>query len=458
MKNKKIGYVAIEIIIILTVVFTSGVAGTVSMVKNSKTKHNTMVEKTEEVYSAAWNGDQGGTENNVGGNTTIKTEKATLVKGIEFNATIPNDTTKIIFTDIDAPNGKTLTDVSEEKNNSIVSWIEGTTYYVSTQNKKVQIVANDDCYRMFYNKVNVEYIDVGDLETKNVTSMNSMFQSTGQNTDEFEIYGLDNWDVSSVVDMTNMFNSSGRNAKKWNIGKLQNWKTTSCKNMSGMFASAGWSSSNFALDLSNWDMSNVTTISSMFNNAGYNSSIWNIGDLSNWNTSNITNMFWAFGTTGNKATEWTLGNLDNWDVSKVQTFYGTFYDSGLYATKWSIGDLSKWKTSSATNMSMMFGHTGFKAINFSLGDLSKWDVSKVSDMSAMFVECGYYSETWYIGDIKNWDVTNAVYMNKMFYRAGARANHYMDLTSWTNKVQKVTNYTEFNFNVESKVIAPEWLN
>ena len=327
--------------------------------------------------------------------------------------------------------------------------------------------------------------DIGDLggwDVSSVTDMSYMFRLAGEEATTWSLGDLSNWDVSSVTDMSYMFYWAGYNVETWNIGNLNAWNVSNVTDMSGMFSSAGSSATTFNIgDLGGWDVSNVTDMSEMFNSAGRYSTTFNIGDLGGWNVSNVTDMSRMF-STGSSATTWyigdlsdwdvsnvtdmssmfsiaggrsttfNIGDLSNWDVSNVTGMGWMFYGSGGRSTTFNIGDLSGWDVSNVTDMENMFGSAGDNATAFNLGDLSGWDVSNVTDMSGMFSSAGRYSTTFNIGDLSSWDVSNVTDMESMFENAGQSASYYMNLSGWT--VTNVSNSTDFNLNVETKVIAP----
>jgi len=111
----------------------------------------------------------------------------------------------------------------------------------------------------------------------------------GYNADEFEIVGLENWDVSNVTDMEYMFDS------------------------------AGYKSTRFKLNLTNWNVSSVTDMARMFYQSGYESIIWNIGNLASWNTSNVTDMHAMFSSAGNSANYFL--DLSDWNVNLVTNHF-----------------------------------------------------------------------------------------------------------------------------------------
>ena len=249
----------------------------------------------------------------------------------------------------------------------------------------------------FYDCINMTTADFTNLDTSNVTNMYRMFTDAGKNSDTFTLVGLNKWDTSKVTDMSSLFSYVGYGAKTFDIG-----------------------------DLSSWNTSSVTKMNGMFTKAGYFSKTFNIGNLSNWDTSKVTTMVGMFSSTGYKATTFNLGNLSNW------------------------------KTSSVTDMNFMFNNAGYNATTFDIGSLSGWDTSKVTNMKYMFYRAGYNATTFNIGDLSSWNTSSVTNMSYMFQEAGPSATWSLNCSGWN--VNKVTNYTNFNIGVESKVTPPTWVN
>ena len=84
--------------------------------------------------------------------------------------------------------------------------------------------------------------DIGNWDTSNVTSMNSMFLSASFNQD------IGNWDTSSVTNMGSMF--SENIAFNQDIG---NWDTSNVTGMGGMF----YENEAFNQDISSWSVDGV---------------------------------------------------------------------------------------------------------------------------------------------------------------------------------------------------------
>ena len=56
-----------------------------------------------------------------------------LKTGLEFNASIPETTTSVVFTDEVMPSSATAINLGVDEYNPIVGWLDGTTFKVSTQ-------------------------------------------------------------------------------------------------------------------------------------------------------------------------------------------------------------------------------------------------------------------------------------------------------------------------------------
>ena len=362
----------------------------------------------------------------------VLSDPSILITGSNFLQKIPSSATSVIFTDAKAPDGAALTDVSEAQDGSIVAWLDGTTYKVSTQESGEKVYANPDSSNMFNGNENatcknLTSIDVTNLDTFQTTDMSYMFRSAGESVNAFTIKGLSSLDTSHATTMKSMFNFAGKNA------------------------------STFTLDLSRWNTSQVTNMSYMFGSAGYRAGTWSVGDLSRWDTSKLTDAYGMFQSAGKYAGTWDIGDLSGWDTSKVTNMSYMFYNAGYSVSTFIIEGLSSWNTSQVTNMSYMFKSAGCKANTCNIGDLSGWDTAKVKNMSNMFYYAGNNANTLSIGDLSGWDTSRVANMSSMFEYAGSNASTWqINCSSWN--VNKVTNYSSFNLGVESKVTAPTWVN
>lgn len=326
----------------------------------------------------------------------------------------------------------------------------------------------------FYEFTNCTTLDVTKLDTSNVTTMKYMFGYTGSSTavTTFTITGTDNWDTSKVTNMLSLFESAGLNAKQWNIGDLSKWNTSEVTNMYRMFKAVGRNAKVTNLGNLNtkeitrsdgtkytaWDISQVTSMGEMFNTAGWYSDEFYIGNLDDWNTSKVTSMSYTFQYAGASDTTWSIGDLSKWNTSKTTKMDGIFQGAGENSNDFTLGKLDNWDTSEVTSMRNMFYQAGRKSSTWSVGDLSSWNTSNVTSMFQMFAETAYNvteTEVFTLGDISKWNTSKVTDMTKMFNSTAKTANWYLNLSNWD--VQLVTAYEDFNSNVESKVIAPNFI-
>ena len=127
---------------------------------------------------------------------------------------------------------------------------------------------------------------------------------------------------------------------------------------------------------------------------------------------------------------------------------------GYNASAFTIEGVNTFDVSNVVEMKYMFAHMAKKTQEFSM-DLSEWNVSNVNSMYYMFAGMASRATTFYLGDLSRWDVSNVTNVSNMFNQAGYSADWYLDCSNWN--VSKVTYYTRFNYEVDLKVKAPEWV-
>ena len=282
-------------------------------------------------------------------------------------------------------------------------------------------------------------LDLSDFDTRNVTSMQSMFYQCSElqnlNLDNWVINGSSNtigsmfgwasklktismknrtipetftdaiwWRTSSLsatgldsIDVSN-WNFSGTNNLNWlfwslkakEIKWLETWDTSWIQNMSEMF----YGCSNITgLNIKNWDVTNVTDMHNMFHSC---SNLMNL-DLGWWNTSNVTNvwllLFWC------SKLEWNMSWRDfrnvNWlshafdwkylNLTNAKFSWSLDSAFAMAATRPSFEQIIfDWvDTSNVTSMNSMFN--GCRSLTWL--DLSSFDTSNVKDMRGMFNSC-----------------------------------------------------------------------
>lgn len=146
----------------------------------------------------------------------------------------------------------------------------------------------------FYSMEYITNIDVTNLDTSNVVSMEDMFSSVGWYATSVTINGLSGWNTSNVTNMGGMFYQIGAfKATSVYIGNLSRWNTSNVTDMTLMFSGAAGNATSFTISgLSGWNTSNVRDMMNMFMGAGKNAS-YRL-DLSSWNVSKVYSSRHAF--------------------------------------------------------------------------------------------------------------------------------------------------------------------
>ena len=253
--------------------------------------------------------------------------------------------------------------------------------------------------RMFNDCSSLVSLDLSGFDTKNVTRMSGMFSGCSGLTS----LDLSGFDTKNVTDMSQMFgNCSGLTSLD-----LSGFDTRNVMSLCTMFFNCSGLTS---LDLSGFDTKNVRNMACMFEGCSALASI----DLSGFDTKNVTNMYRMFyGCKG-------LASLDltSFDTKSV-TFYGMSYMfygcEGLTSL-----DLSGFDTKNVSEIYSMF--EGCRALT-SL-DLSSFDTKNIVEMAMMFKNCGALTSL----DLSGFDTKNVRDMSSMF--AGCSALTSLDLSSF----------------------------
>lgn len=281
-----------------------------------------------------------------------------LVDGSTFNSKVSpklsnyESAYKIVFTDEAFPTGIDTVDLSDAQDGTILGWLDGDTYKVSTGDSDIGIYANEDCSHMFENMHIVYEVHFDNFNTSKVVNMSQMFNSMGFSDNiksSYSLYGLSTWDTSNVTDMSNMFNGFASDASTVSISGISNWNTSKVTNMKEMFYMACRRLNTFDLDLNSWDTSKVTDMSNMFYNFCGNAHSGSI-NISKWDVSNVVNMSGMF--SGMFAEGLSSLDLSGWNTSKVENMEDMF--SSLYCSTIYVSDL--WNISNVTNSNKMFNN------------------------------------------------------------------------------------------------------
>ena len=198
------------------------------------------------------------------------------------------------------------------------------------------------------------------LNTSNVTSMNSMFYSCSALT----ALDLKNFNTEKVEDMIAMF----LGCEALTSLNLSNFNTLNLKDINNMF---GYCSALKSIDLSGFKTEKVEDMQHMFNNCSALTSL----DLSNFNTENVTNMSGMFAD----CSALTSLNLKNFNTDKVEYMVIMFQNCSNLA---SIVCNKTWKCERSQDM--------FKGCTALKGAVA-YDASQ-TDVTMANPETGYFTK------------------------------------------------------------------
>ena len=105
------------------------------------------------------------------------------------------------FTWKDAPEGTMTTDVSQNKDGSVVMWNDGGDYYISSQRAGQVICMNAVSSKMFKNCSDLTEINFKNIDTSAVVDMSQMFYAM----DSIKTLDLSSFNTSNVEDVSQMF-------------------------------------------------------------------------------------------------------------------------------------------------------------------------------------------------------------------------------------------------------------
>ena len=195
-------------------------------------------------------------------------------------------------------------DVSEEKDRSILAWMESGNLIMAADGK---IASNPNASCLFAYFENANAIDFGDcFDTSMVTDMQFMF-SDCSSLSELDVSGFD---TSMVTDMSAMFQGCNR----LTYLDVSGFDTSMVTNMGCMFSGC---SSLTRLDVSGFDTSRVAGMNLMFIDC---SSLTEL-DVSGFDTSEVTGMVEMFFGCSNL----TELDVSGFDTSKVTDMFWMFF-------------------------------------------------------------------------------------------------------------------------------------
>ena len=214
---------------------------------------------------------------------------------------------------------------------------------------------------MFGGCKELEYLDLSNFNTSNVTDMKGMFLECYKLK---EIKGINNFNTHNVKTMYVMFHQ--------------------CKEIK-------------YLDLSSFDTSNVTDMSIMFCMCY---KLKEIKGINNFNTINVTKMNNMF----EECKELEFLDLSNFNTSKVTDMKAMFID--CFKLK-EIKGIEKFNTFNVTDMNGMFE----ECVELEYLDLSNFNTSNITNMGRMFFKCHKLKQ---IKGINNFNIKKGTNTSGMF--------------------------------------------
>ncbi|WYJ93984.1 hypothetical protein A5889_001486 [Enterococcus sp. 9D6_DIV0238] len=318
--------------------------------------------------------------------------------------------------------------------------------------------------RMFNSSRSITHLELGDFNTSNVTNMSGMFSTLNKITD----LDLSFFDTSQVTDMNHMFQDM---TSLTNLN-LAGFDTSQVTNMNGMFGGMIRISK---LEVNHFDTSKVTDMAYMFHRTAPLKEL----NLSNFDTSQVTRMDYMFACKNsnhqNLESQMTSLDISNFDTSNVKSMNSMF----AKLLKLEQLDISHFNTSNVTDMAYMF----YELDNLKELDVSKFDTSNVTDMTGMFLSPFQNSitkknaiETLNISgfntsnvtkmggifsgltslkelDVRHFDTSKVTLMNSMFYNL--KDLKTIDLSNFdTRNATNMTGMFEYTTNLDTMVLGP----
>jgi hypothetical protein len=269
-------------------------------------------------------------------------------------------------------------------------------------------------------------VGMNTLNTGNVLSMASMFQSRASTTNALDLSGLD---VRKVTTMASMFQS----ATITSLTGFDTWNPLAVTTTASMFQSFITAGS---LSFTGWNAPSLTTTANMFNDAtmstlqfgnvrmdavtsitGMLTSIsCGIVNMTGFRTTALTAIPAGFLVQGVVITQFIASNWNMLGVLSISNFFG----SGSTALTIPQIDVSGWNMPQLTTAVQVFR----SFTTTSTVDVSLWTMGKVTTINSLF-----NGNTFNILGAGNWDVSKVVDMTSVFVGPTLTTTS-LDLSRW----------------------------
>lgn len=278
----------------------------------------------------------------------------------EFNSQIANYRGKkynLVFCHDKAPNSGAV-DVSENKDKSILMWVDGTTVKVSSQVEKYKIHFTESNLYMEF-----DHVDLGTFSGYVTPFGYNSWRYTG-NEYEGGDYETSTENVFIGIDLGDA-DFSGVTSLSYLFSVCDGVETIDMSKVTGL------------------DTGDLTGISNLFNHC-YKLKTLNLPEKIN--TENVTSMFYAFHSVGyGLSSPLECIDLSTWKTGKVKSFYGMFANSNIKTI-----DITNFEATSITdtNIYQMFAYSNVRTI-YCNNDWTPY--GKVSTTNNVFYRADYLS-------------------------------------------------------------------
>lgn len=345
-----------------------------------------------------------------------------LETGKEFAAHIPDTATSVVFTDKAA--SASAIDVSAAKDGSVMAWLDGTTFYVSSQRSGVPVQANADSSYMFQNKSNLTTIKFGDdFDCSTAVNMSYMF---------YYCKSLTSVDVESLCTSS----ATNMNGVFWHCDVLESitfgpgWTT---ENVTLMSEFVRYCYKLTSLDLSRFETKNVQYMNGFFSDCLVLESI-TFGD--GWDVGEVINMSHMF---------YRCKALKSLDLSRFSKSSKVLYMDYMFSDCIALTELDV--TPLDTSSVIIIDHMFYNMTSVKRLDCSGFDTSHLSNFSYMFGNCTALEEV----NVSGFTTAGATNLSYMF--RACQSLKSLDLSSFDLSMNPTVTYMFFYCNAVETAYA-----
>lgn len=199
-------------------------------------------------------------------------------------------------------------------------------------------------FQYFNCNKSVKFTFLKDANLSYLTDAGAMFTTFNTGENPFCV-DMSNLYTPELIDASSMFSSSGSDAKTWKV-IATNWQMPKLKYMGYFCDAAGRSSYEWDIEgIETWDMSGVADLRWAFRATGRNAPI--DMDLSTWDVSKCENFYGMFdGAASQNSNKFYIGNISQWNFSAAygnRSAFGSMFNGAGKNATYTL-DISSWDT------------------------------------------------------------------------------------------------------------------